>query len=198
MPNEYTVSTANLTAIADAIREKTGGTAEITPENMAGEIRGIPTSVKDPYVPMALCVFNSTTASPASVSLNKANGSGYFWFLRVHKTASVSSMNIYLPVFGYSGSIGFTSLPILYYKPRNGNYTSLVLTTFLGDYGRFYCYDENHAGDPVYWRQNETSFIGNVPSGTHLCLFQFYISNFTRSDFCDFYLDSSNITFDLT
>lgn len=42
MPNEYTVSTANLTAIADAIREKTGGTAEITPENMAGEIRALP------------------------------------------------------------------------------------------------------------------------------------------------------------
>lgn len=198
MPNEYTVSAANLTAIADAIREKTVGTAEITPENMAGEIRAIPTNVKDPYVPMALCVFNSTTASPATVDLNKANASGYFWFLRIHKTATVSSINIYFPVFGYSGSISFSSLPILYYKPRSGNYTPLTLTTFLSDYGRFYCYDENGAGDPVYWSQNETSFVGNVPSGTHLCLFQFYISNFTRSNFCDFYLDSSNITFDLT
>lgn len=196
--SDYTVTAANLRAMADAIRQKTGQAGLITSNQMAAEISAIPTGVKDPYVPIALFVSDGTTASPAMVYFYKANESGYFWFLRIHQTATVSSMNIYFPVFGYSGSIGFSSVPILYYKPRNGNYTPLTLTTFFGDYGRFYCFDENGEGDPVYWSENETNFVGNVPGGTHLCLFQFYISNFTRSNFCDFYLDSSNITFDLT
>ena len=198
MANDYTVTQENLSAIADAIRVKTGQAGLIPPDQMAGEILAIPTGVKDPYIPIALLVSNGTTASPASVYSYKANESGYFWFLRIHQTATVSSMNIYFPVFGYSGSIGFSSMPILYYRPRDGIYTPLALTTFLGAYGRFYCLDENGEGTPVYWRENKTNFVGNVPGGTHLCLFQFYISNFTRSNFCDFFLDSSNITFDLT
>lgn len=42
MENEYTVLAGNLRAIADAIRQKAGGTTTITPEQMSTQIAALP------------------------------------------------------------------------------------------------------------------------------------------------------------
>ena len=42
--SEYLIQDTTLTAIADAIREKTGGTDQMTPEQMATEISNIQAS----------------------------------------------------------------------------------------------------------------------------------------------------------
>lgn len=153
---EYMIQGETLTAIANAIREKTGGTANLSPEQMAAEISNISAGGALPIGISALASGTYTSASNASGDLTIT-----------HNLGKVPNFAILLLCDDISTNIG-PALAILYYfqlyKPiyDGSNYYNVRGNAcYIGSSGTLNTTNVSSTDDSLAPTENTVTFKGH-------------------------------------
>lgn len=134
--SEYLIQDTTLTAIADAIREKTGGTDQMTPDQMATEISNIQASGGGDDSSLKGIIERTVTNPTLPGDLTKIGNYVFYYYTSLNLAClpeGITSIGDY--AFAYCKNLALTSLPAGITIVNNNSFngcTGLTSITFEG------------------------------------------------------------------